>query len=91
MFYRRKGHTAVKEGGQLCGLWITWVHDAFTSLTLLALLEINEDQDGGVSDAGLARIVQAQTVWLDDFNDDTYLEVLGQPVDLGRPANGQLK
>lgn len=88
VFIDAKAAMHVDEEGRLGGLRITWVYDAFTSLTLLALLELEEERDGGLSESVLARVVQAQTVWPEDFNGDTYLESAGKPVALGRPVNG---
>ncbi|MEL6683323.1 MAG: DUF1007 family protein [Pseudomonadota bacterium] len=67
---------------------ITWIYDAFTSLTLMAILDLDDDNDTVLSEADRARIVQAQTIWPDDFEGDTYLETAGQSVGFGKPLNG---
>lgn len=74
--------------GELNAVEITWIYDAFTSLTLIAMLDLDSDNDQILTDADRARIVQAQTIWPDDFAGDTYLETGGQSVPLGRPING---
>jgi len=76
------------ENGDLSALRVTWTYDAFTSLSLLDILDLDKDRDGILSDADLAVIVQAQTVWPDDFEGDTYLEAGGEPIALARPLNG---
>ncbi|MEM9707506.1 MAG: DUF1007 family protein [Pseudomonadota bacterium] len=76
------------DEGRLSGLRITWVYDPFTSLKLIALLDLDQDNDGVLSESDISLIVKAQTVWPEDFNGDVYLEKFGQPVALGRPING---
>lgn len=76
------------DAGDLSALRITWIYDAFTSLSLISLLDLDKDNDGILSAPDLARVVQAQTIWPDDFAGDTYLEASGAPVSLGRPING---
>ena len=88
VFIDAKARFLVTDQGQLTGLRITWIYDAFTSLALTEALSIDQDGDGILTESDLQRVVQAQTIWPDDFNGDTYLEVGGVPVALARPENG---
>ena len=76
------------DDGQLTALRITWTYDAFSSLTLLDILDLDTDGDGVLNDGDIARLVEAQTIWPDDFEGDTYLEQGGLSVALTRPTNG---
>lgn len=88
VFIDAKAVYQIDDAGQLQSLRITWIYDAFTSLALIEALALDQDNDGVLSEADLARVVQAQTIWPDHFQGDTYLEIAGQPVPLGRPAAG---
>ncbi|MEM7753045.1 MAG: DUF1007 family protein [Pseudomonadota bacterium] len=76
------------DDGQLAGLKITWTYDAFTSLTLFDILDLDKDGDGALNDADRAAIVAGETEWADDYKGDTYLERDGAEVGLARPLNG---
>jgi len=90
VFVDAKAGFAVDQDGQLTGLRITWVYDAFTSLTLLDILDLDTDNDGVLTEADTTKIVEAQTIWPDDFEGDTYLESsTGTEIALGRPQNGE--
>ena len=76
------------ENGELSALRITWVYDEFTSLMAMEILGLDQDEDGEFTEEDEARVVEAQTIWPDDFEGDTYLEAGGKPVGLGRPRDG---
>ena len=76
------------EQGRLTALRITWTYDAFTSLTLFDILDLDKDNDGRLDDADRAAIVAGETEWQDDYKGDTYLEQAGQDVPLAKPVNG---
>lgn len=77
------------DEGRLQALRITWTYDAFTSLTLFDILDLDKDNDGVLDDADRAAIVAGETEWQDDYKGDTYLEQNGQDVPLAKPINGQ--
>lgn len=79
----------IREDGQLVSLRITWTYDAFTSLTLFDILDLDKDGDGELDDADRAAIVAGETEWQDGYKGDTYLEKSGVDVPLGRPINGE--
>lgn len=89
VFVDAKAGFTLNETGQLSSLKITWIYDAFTSLKLISILDLDQDNDGALSRADLDRIVLGQTVWPDEFEGDTYLESAGRAVALGRPENGR--
>lgn len=74
--------------GHLMGLRIMWTYDAFTSLTLFDILDLDKDGDGLLDDVDRAAIVAGETDWAEDYKGDTYLEMSGADVPLGRPENG---
>ncbi|MGR3512976.1 MAG: DUF1007 family protein [Paracoccaceae bacterium] len=76
------------EAGRLTSLKITWTYDAFTSLTLFDILDLDKDNDGVLDDADRAAIVAGETKWQDDYKGDTYLEQNGRDVALAKPLNG---
>lgn len=76
------------EAGQLSALRIQWTYDAFTSLTLFDILDLDKDNDGALDDADRAAIVAGETEWQDDYKGDTYLEAEGAGVPLAKPLNG---
>jgi len=88
VFIDARAGFVLDDEGQLTALRITWTYDAFSSLTLLDILDLDADGDGVLSDGDIARLVEAQTIWPDDFEGDTYLEQSGVPVALTRPTNG---
>lgn len=75
------------EGTELSSLRVSWVYDEFTSLILFDILSLDADGDGLLNDADLARVVEGETDWPDDYNGDIYLEAGGRQVALGRPMN----
>jgi len=83
----RAGFTFDAEG-RLIALRITWTYDAFSSLLLFDILDLDQDGDGLLNEADLAAIVDGETVWADDYAGDTYLEQNDAPIALTRPQNG---
>ena len=81
----------LSNDGQLMAVSITWIYDPFTSLTLIDLLDLDQDNDGVMSDADLARIVQAQTVWPDSFNGDTLRIQTFDQLPQGRTMRGLIR
>ena len=49
--------------GRLTALRITWTYDAFTSLKLFDILDLDKDNDGLLDDADRAAIVAGETEW----------------------------
>ncbi|MEM7718561.1 MAG: DUF1007 family protein [Pseudomonadota bacterium] len=78
----------VMSEGELTGLRITWTYDAFTTLTLFDILDLDKDGDGLLDDADRAAIVAGETEWAEDYKGDTYLAMSGVDVPLGRPRDG---
>ncbi|MEO1536150.1 MAG: DUF1007 family protein [Pseudomonadota bacterium] len=76
------------DAGQLTALRIAWTYDAFTSLTLFDILNLDTDNDGALDDADRAAIVAGETEWQDDYQGDTYLEQNGAPVAMAKPVSG---
>ncbi|MEM6385365.1 MAG: DUF1007 family protein [Pseudomonadota bacterium] len=74
--------------GELEALRITWTYDAFTSLTLFDILDLDKDNDGQLDEADRAAIVAGETEWAEGYKGDTYLEQNGEAVALTRPKNG---
>ncbi len=74
--------------GRLVSLRITWTYDAFTSLTLFDILDLDKDNDGQLDDEDRAAIVAGETGWDEGYKGDTYLEMNGSDVSLARPVDG---
>lgn len=89
VFVDARAGFAFDAGGRLVSLRISWTYDAFTSLTLFDILDLDKDGDGELDDADRAAIVAGETEWQDDYKGDTYLESAGADVPLGRPINGE--
>lgn len=82
---------AFTDDGRLSALRITWTYDAFTSLTLFEVLDLDQDRDGLLNDEDRAKIIEGETVWPDGYQGDTYLELAGAPVALTRPENASVE
>ncbi len=74
--------------GRLVSLEVTWTYDAFTSLLLFDILDLDKDGDGKLNDADRAMIVAGETDWPEGYVGDTYLELNGASVALTRPVDG---
>jgi len=88
VFVDARAGFVLDEAGRLVSLKITWTYDAFTSLTLFDILDLDKDNDGVLDDADRAAIVAGETEWQDDYKGDTYLEQDGRDVVLAKPLNG---
>lgn len=75
------------EEGHLRALRISWTYDAFTTLFLFDVLDLDKDGDGSLDDSDRAEIVSGETDWPPDYNGDVYLEVAGRDRPLARPGN----
>lgn len=75
------------ERGHLNALRISWTYDAFTTLFLFDVLDLDRDGDGGLDDKDRAAIVAGETEWSPEYNGDIYLELEGQDRRLTRPEN----
>ena len=76
------------SAGRIEALRISWTYDAFTSLTLFDILDLDRDGDGNLDDADRAAIVAGETDWPEGYEGDTYLEMDGAGVPLTRPVGG---
>ena len=88
VFIDARAGFVLDDAGRLSAVQVTWTYDAFTSLTLMDMLDLDRDGDGALDAADRARLVEAQTIWPDDFEGDTYLEQNGASVALTRPTEG---
>lgn len=79
------------DQGRLTALRITWTYDAFTSLSLFDILDLDKDRDGKLNAEDRAKIVAGETDWAEGYMGDTYLEQDGQPVVLARPEAGSAR
>ncbi|MEI4487068.1 DUF1007 family protein [Frigidibacter sp. MR17.14] len=86
----RAGFTFDAEG-RLTGLRITWLYDAFTTLVLYDQLALDEDGDGQLNAADLARIAEGETDWPPEYDGDIHLSAAGRPVAMARPLNGSAR
>ncbi|MDJ0824190.1 MAG: DUF1007 family protein [Rhodobacter sp.] len=76
------------EDGRLVSLRVTWTYDAFASLMLFDILDLDKDGDGKLDDADRAIIVAGETDWPEGYEGDIHLETGAAKVALTRPANG---
>jgi ABC-type uncharacterized transport system substrate-binding protein len=79
------------ENGQLRALRISWTYDAFTTLFLFDILDLDKDGDGSLDDEDHAAIVAGETDWPPDYNGDIHLELAGQDRPLSRPENASAR
>lgn len=75
------------EDGHLRGLRVSWTYDAFTTLFLFDVLDLDKDGDGSLDNSDQAAIVAGETDWPPEYNGDVYLELAGQDRSLTRPQN----
>jgi ABC-type uncharacterized transport system substrate-binding protein len=75
--------------GRLVALRIIWRYDAFTSLTLFDILDLDTDGDGQLNDADRAAIVAGETDWADGYKGDTFMEANSVDIALTRPVSGR--
>ena len=72
---------------RLQALRISWRYDAFTTLFLFDVLDLDSDSDGLLNDADLATVATAETDWPPGYNGDVNLAVAGKPWQLSQPQN----
>lgn len=88
VFVDAKAGFRMDNEGRLTALRITWTYDAFSSLVLFDQLALDPDGDGELDDADRAKIVRGETDWPPEYEGDTYLDLGGATVELGRPEGG---
>jgi len=71
----------------LQALRISWRYDAFTTLFLFDVLDLDSDLDGQLNDADLATVAAAETEWQPGYNGDVNLAVAGNKWELSQPQN----
>lgn len=79
------------DGPRLTGVRIVWLYDAFTTLVLYDQLTLDEDGDGLLDDADLARVAKSETTWEPGYEGDTYLFAGDRKLPMGRPENGSAR
>ena len=75
--------------GRLVAIRVIWRYDAFTSLTLFDILDLDVDGDGLLNDADRAAIVAGETDWADGYKGDTFMEMNNAEIALTRPVAGR--
>lgn len=73
--------------GRLEGVRISWLYDAFTTLSLYETLDLDKDRDGALNAADLEKIKQGETNWPPEYEGDTYLWIDSEEQRLSRPEN----
>jgi len=59
--------------GDVTALRVRWHYDAFTSLTLWDILDLDPERDGVLDAADFARIAAGETDWPEDYSGDLHL------------------
>lgn len=75
IFVDAKAGFAFDEAGQVDGLRISWTYDAFTTLFLFDVLDLDKDGDGALDDKDYAAILKGETEWQEGYVGDIYFEV----------------
>lgn len=75
IFVDAKAGFAFDEAGQVAGLRISWTYDAFTTLFLFDVLDLDKDGDGALDDKDYAAILKGETEWQEGYVGDIYFEV----------------
>lgn len=76
------------QDGQVTGLKIVWLYDAFSTLVMYDQLWLDEDGDGKLDATDMDKIAMGETTWEPGYEGDTYLWHGGQKVPMGQPQNG---
>ena len=76
---------------RLYALRISWRYDAFTTLFLFDVLDLDGDRDGQLTDADLAVVAAAETDWAPGYNGDVHLSVADKNRELGQPENARAR
>ena len=87
VFVDVRGSFVVDDDGTLQAVRIHWLYDAFTSLVVQDILELDEDGDGQLNQADLDKFTAGETDWPPDYDGDTYLYLDGQKTRLSRPLD----
>lgn len=74
--------------GRLASLRITWTYDAFTSLVLFDILDLDKDRDGKLDEEDRAAVVAGETSWGEGYNGDIFVELGEATVPMAAPTNG---
>lgn len=85
IFVDAEGGFLFNSAGELEGVQVFWLYDAFTTLYLYDALDLDKDGDGKLDNADLETIRRGETDWPSDYEGDTYLWIDGQKQKLSRP------
>lgn len=77
--------------GRVEALRIVWLYDGMTTLNLYVQLGLDQDGDGNLNEADLARVAKGETDWPPEYEGDTYLFHDNAKVPLARPRNGSAR
>jgi len=77
IFVDAKAGFQIRDDGTVSGLRISWTYDAFTTLFLFDVLDLDRDGDGALDAADYAAILRGETEWAEEYVGDIYLEVNG--------------
>ncbi|WP_306115348.1 MULTISPECIES: DUF1007 family protein [unclassified Roseovarius] len=75
IFVDAKAGFRFNDAGQVAGFRISWTYDAFTTLFLFDVLDLDRDGDGALDDADYAAILRGETEWQEGYVGDIYFEV----------------
>ena len=78
----------VSPDRELQALHVSWQYDAFTTLYLFDVLDLDRDSDGKLNDEDRAAIVVAETEWPEGYDGDIHLAIDGELQSMGVPQNG---
>jgi ABC-type uncharacterized transport system substrate-binding protein len=59
--------------GDVTALRVRWHYDAFTSLTLWDILDLDPERDGQLDAVDFAKVAAGETDWPDDYTGDLHL------------------
>ncbi len=85
IFVDADGGFLFNDSGELVGVRIFWLYDAYSTLFLYDTLDLDKDGDGELDAADLEKVRQGETTWDPEYEGDTYLWIAGQKQKLSRP------
>jgi len=85
VFVDAAGGFVFDDAGQLIGVRVFWLYDAYTTLFLYETHDLDQDGDGQLSAADLEKVRRGETVWDIGYEGDTYLWIDDQKQALSRP------
>jgi len=85
IFVDADGGYVFNDAGQLVGVRVFWLYDAYSTLFLYETLDLDKDGDGELDQADLEKVRQGETTWDRGYEGDTYLWIDGQKQMLSRP------